>query len=89
MGTCRNESIIQEYDIASPEKILSRIILDRLRDAIDNQVRGEQLDFQRKRFCTDQIASLDLILDHSHFLLDLETMKGRIDRESQEIGVLL
>ena len=46
-------------------KILSRVILERLKGALDALLREEQAGFRRGRSCTDQIATLRIIVEQS------------------------
>ena len=46
-------------------KILSRIVLDRMKSALDPLLRDEQAYFRPERFCTDQIATLRIIIEQS------------------------
>jgi endonuclease/exonuclease/phosphatase family metal-dependent hydrolase len=51
--------------LSVPGKILSRIILERLKEGIDKQLREEQAGFRKNRSCTDQIATLRIIVEQS------------------------
>ena len=51
--------------LSVPSKILSRIILDRLKRAIDSQLRSEQAGFRQDKSCTDHIATLRIIIEQS------------------------
>lgn len=46
-------------------KILSRVILYRLKGALVLMLREEQAGFRRGRSCTDQIATLRIIVEQS------------------------
>ena len=46
-------------------KILSRIILERLKSALDKTLRDEQAGFQQDRSCTDNIATMRIIIEQS------------------------
>ena len=48
-----------------PGKVLNRVILDRVKDAVDPQLRDQQAGFRRNRSCADQIASLRIIIEQS------------------------
>ena len=48
-----------------PSKILSRLILERIRAAVDTKLREEQAGFRAERSCTDQIATLRIIKEQS------------------------
>ena len=51
--------------LSVPGKVLSRIILERGREAVDPKLREQQAGFRRNRSCTDQIASLRIIVEQS------------------------
>ncbi|CAH8631581.1 unnamed protein product, partial [Heterobilharzia americana] len=51
--------------LSTPSKILSRIILERLRDALDSKLRPEQAGFRKYKSCADQIATLRIIIEQS------------------------
>ena len=51
--------------LSIPSKVLTRIILDRMKDAIDSRLRDEQAGFRKERACTDQIATLRIIIEQS------------------------
>ena len=44
-----------------PGKVFSRILLNRMKDAVDPLFRDQQAGFRRNRSCTDQIATLRII----------------------------
>jgi len=46
-------------------KALSRIMLDRMKLALYSLLRDEQAGFRRERSCTDQIATLRIIIEQS------------------------
>jgi len=46
-------------------KVLSRVILGRLRAAMGDKLRDNQACFRRERPCTDQIDTLRIILEQS------------------------
>ena len=46
-------------------KILIRIILERLKIALDKTLRDQQASFQQDRLCTDPIATMRIILEQS------------------------
>nr|KAG5696355.1 hypothetical protein BaRGS_028350 [Batillaria attramentaria] len=43
----------------------SRVILERMREAVDPMLRDQQAGFRRNRSCADQIASLRIIVEQS------------------------
>ena len=48
-----------------PGKVLNRIILERVREAVDPKLRDQQAGFRRNRSCADQITSLRIIVEQS------------------------
>ena len=44
---------------------MTRIILEQLKDAIDKKLRPEQAGFRQDKSCTDQIATLRIIIEQS------------------------
>ncbi|CAH8662821.1 unnamed protein product [Heterobilharzia americana] len=75
--------------LSTPSKILSRIILERLRDALDSKLRPEQAGFRKYKSCADQIATLRIIIEQSiewqsplHLnFIDFEKAFDSVDRE--------
>ena len=63
LGLCKNWRGIMLLSV--PSKVLTRIILERLKDAIDKKLRPEQAGFRKDRSCTDQIATLRIIIEQS------------------------
>ncbi|VDQ14147.1 unnamed protein product [Trichobilharzia regenti] len=51
--------------LSIPSKILSRIILERIKRALDEELRPEQAGFRRNKSCIDQIAALRIIIRQS------------------------
>lgn len=51
--------------LSVPGKILSRIILERLKETTDAVLRDEQAGFRQNRSCTDQISTLRIIVEQS------------------------
>ena len=51
--------------LSVPGKVLNRVILDNVRDAVDPQLGDQQAIFRRNRSCADQIASLRIIIEQS------------------------
>ena len=41
-----------------PVKVLNRIIVDRMKEVVDQQLRDQHAGFRKKRSCVDQIATL-------------------------------
>ena len=50
--------------LSIPSKIFYRIILDRMIDAVDLQLRDQQAGFRKDRSCIDQIATLHTTAHH-------------------------
>ena len=46
-------------------KVLNRIIMERVREAVDSKLRDQQAGFRRNRSCADQIDSLRIIVEQS------------------------
>lgn len=71
-------------------KTLSRILLERMKSALDSLLRDEQAGFRREHSCTDQIATLRIIIEQSLewnsglFLafIDSEKAFDSVDREA-------
>ena len=63
LGLCKNWRGIMLLSV--PSKLLTRIILDRLKNAIDDCLRPEQAGFRKNKSCIDQIATLRIIIEQS------------------------
>ncbi|XP_073668649.1 uncharacterized protein [Paramisgurnus dabryanus] len=63
LGSCNNWRGIMLLSV--PSKVLTRIILDRLKDAVEEKLRPEQAGFRKEKSCTDQIATLRIIIEQS------------------------
>ena len=72
LSQCKNWRGIMLLSI--PSKILSRIILERLKYALDDKLRQEQAGFRRNKSCTDQIATLRIIIEHSQLGMAVSTL---------------
>ena len=78
--------------LSVPGKVLNRIILERVREAVDPKLQDQQAGFGRNRSCTDQIASLRIIVEqliewNSTFnisFIDFEKTFDSVDRELQD-----
>ena len=76
--------------LSVPGKIFSRILLNRMKEAVDAQLRDQQAGFRKNRSCTDQIATLRIILEQSQEwnsslyinFLDFEKAFDSVDRGS-------
>ena len=51
--------------LSIPGKVLSRIMLERLKAALDKRLREEQAGFRQDRSCTDHIATMRIIIEQS------------------------
>ena len=76
--------------LSIPSKVFNRVILNRMKDAVDTQLRDQQAGFRKERSCTDQIATLRIILEQSlewnspiyvNFI-DYEKAFDSVDRET-------
>ncbi|XP_062579676.1 uncharacterized protein LOC134241657 [Saccostrea cucullata] len=63
MSQCGNWRKIMFLSIAS--KILTRVILERIKKALDEEQRSEQAGFHQDRLCTYHIATLRIIIEQS------------------------
>ena len=48
-----------------PSKVLTRVILNRIKVAVDEALRYEQAGFRKDRSCIDQIATLRIIVEQT------------------------
>nr|KAG5693510.1 hypothetical protein BaRGS_006212 [Batillaria attramentaria] len=76
--------------LSVPGKVLNRILLERMREAVDPMLRDQQAGFRKNRSCADQIASLRIIVEQSlewnsplyiNFI-DYEKAFDSVDREA-------
>ena len=51
--------------LSIPGKVLTRIILERLKTALDKRLRVELAGFRQDRSCTDHIATMRIIIERS------------------------
>ena len=87
LSSCNNWRGIMLLSV--PSKILTRIILERLKRALDKTLREEQAGFRQDRSCTDHIATLRIIIEQSlewqsplHFVfIDFQKAFGSVDRD--------
>ena len=63
LSECQNWRGIQLLSV--PSKIYARVILERIKSATEGILREEQAGFRSGRSCTDQIASLRIIVEQS------------------------
>ena len=63
MQDCNNYRGIMLLSV--PGKVLNRVILDRLKTVVDAKLRDHHAGFRKDRSCTDQIATLRIIVEQS------------------------
>lgn len=51
--------------LSVPGEVLNRIVLDRIKTAVDLHIRYKQSGFRSNRSCTDQIAIICIIIEQS------------------------
>ncbi|VDO89009.1 unnamed protein product [Schistosoma margrebowiei] len=51
--------------LSIPGQVFKRVLLNRMKDAVDAQLRDQQAGFRKDRLCTDQIATLRIIVEQS------------------------
>ena len=51
--------------LSTPGKVFNRVLLNRMKDAVDPHLRDQQAGFRKNRSCTDQITTLRIILEQS------------------------
>ena len=52
-------------NLSIPGKVFNRVLLNRMKDSVDAQLRDQQAGFRKDRSCTDQIATLRIIVEQS------------------------
>ena len=76
--------------LSVPDKVLNRVLLERMKEAVDPKLRDQQAGFRRNRSCANQIASLRIIVEQSlewnsplyiNFI-DYEKAFDSVDRET-------
>ncbi|CAH8620146.1 unnamed protein product [Schistosoma rodhaini] len=63
LSKCENYRGISLLSV--PGRVFNRVLLNRMKDAVDAQLRDQQAGFRKDRSCTDQIASLRIIVEQS------------------------
>jgi hypothetical protein len=61
LNNCANYRGITLLD--GPGKVFNRIILNRMKEEVDDKLRDQQAGFCENRSCTDQIATLRIIIE--------------------------
>ena len=57
-------SVVRGIDLVSVgRKLLSNMILSRLKDVVDKVIREDQCSFRKARGCVDQIFTLWLVIE--------------------------
>ena len=51
--------------LSTPCKVLNRVLLERMKEAVDLKLRDQQAGFLWNRSCADQIATLRIIVEQS------------------------
>ena len=51
--------------LSIPGKVFTRILLERIKETLDGQLRDNQAGFRKNRSCTDKIAALRIIVEQS------------------------
>ncbi|VDP23871.1 unnamed protein product [Schistosoma margrebowiei] len=76
--------------LSVPGKVFNRVLLNRMKDAVDAQLRNQQARFRKDRSCTDRIATLRIIAEqtvewnsslHINFI-DYEKAFDSVDRRT-------
>ena len=75
--------------LSIPSKVLTRVILNRIKVAVNEALRDEQSGFIKDRSCIDQIATLRIIVEQTIessplylLFLDFEKACDSLDREA-------
>ena len=63
LSNCNNYRGITLLSV--PGKVFNRILLERMKNIVDTKLRDEQAGFRKNRSCTDQIATLRIIVEQS------------------------
>ncbi|KAI8484441.1 hypothetical protein Bbelb_378740 [Branchiostoma belcheri] len=88
LGDCSNYRGIMLLSV--PGKVLNRVLLERMKGAVDDRLRDQQAGFRKNRSCVDQIATLRIIVEQSlewnsplyiNFI-DFEKAFDSVDRET-------
>ena len=63
LSSCANYRGITLLSV--PAKAFNRILLERMKSAVDPLLRDQQAGFRQNRSCVDQIATLRIIVEQS------------------------
>ncbi|RXN14088.1 endonuclease-reverse transcriptase [Labeo rohita] len=87
LSSCNNYRGIMMLSV--PGKVLNRVLLERMKEAVDAKLRDQQAGFRRYRSCIDQIASLRIIVEQSlewnsplYNFIDYEKAFDSVDRQT-------
>ncbi|VDP36382.1 unnamed protein product [Schistosoma mattheei] len=86
LSKCDNYRCITRLSI--PGKFFTRVLLNRMKDSVDAQLRDQQAGLRKDRSCTDQIATLQITMEQSIDwnpslcinLIEYEKTFDRVDR---------
>ncbi|VDP27338.1 unnamed protein product [Schistosoma curassoni] len=67
LSKCENYRGITLLSI--PGKVFNRLLLKRMKDVVDAQLRYQQAGFRKDRSCTDQIATLRIIVEWNSLIM--------------------
>ncbi|VDO90224.1 unnamed protein product [Schistosoma curassoni] len=71
--------------LSIPVKVLNRVLLNRMKDSVDAQLRYQQAGFRKDRSCTDQIATPRIIVEQSiEWNSSLYSRSQHTQREKQD-----
>ena len=76
--------------LSMPGKVLNRVLLERMKEAVHPKLRDQQAGFRQNKSCANQIASLRIIVEQSLEwnsqlyinCVDYEKAFGSVDRET-------
>ena len=75
--------------LSTPGKVLNRVVLETMKEAVDPKLRDQLAGFRRNRSCADQIASLRIIVEQSlewnsllYNFIDYEKAFDSVDRKT-------
>lgn len=63
LSNCQNYRGIMLLSV--PGKVFNRVLLERIKAAVDSRLRDQQAGFRKDRSCTDHIATLRIIIEQS------------------------